>query len=169
MLLSKASADDSSPNGAGKSTTISVIRGDILPSNNGGQVYIEGINVLRQPAIARQHLGVCPQFDATDQLTVLEHLRFYARVRGVPDVGANVRAVIRAVGLEAFESRMAAALSGGNRRKLSLAIALVGNPSVLLLDEPSSGMDVAAKRIMWRTLAGVVGERSIVLTTHSME
>jgi ATP-binding cassette subfamily A (ABC1) protein 3 len=60
-------------------------------------------------------------------------------------------------------------LSGGNKRKLSLGIALMGNPTVMLLDEPSSGMDVAAKRVMWRTLESVVGGRSIVLTTHSME
>lgn len=64
---------------------------------------------------------------------------------------------------------MAAKLSGGNKRKLSLAIALMGNPSVLLLDEPSSGMDVCAKRVMWRTLASVLPGRSLVLTTHSME
>lgn len=64
---------------------------------------------------------------------------------------------------------MAAKLSGGNKRKLSLGIALMGNPTVLLLDEPSSGMDAASKRVMWRTLASVVPGRSLVLTTHSME
>jgi ATP-binding cassette subfamily A (ABC1) protein 3 len=104
-----------------------------------------------------------------DQMTVLEHLRFYARVRGVPDIEHNVHAVIEAVGLQAFSSRMAAKLSGGNKRKLSLGIALIGNPTVLLLDEPSSGMDAAAKRIMWKTLASVVPGRSLLLTTHSME
>jgi len=64
---------------------------------------------------------------------------------------------------------MAAKLSGGNKRKLSLGIALIGNPTVLLLDEPSSGMDAAAKRVMWKTLAAVVPGRSLLLTTHSME
>src|SRR5271169_3780867 len=78
---------------------------------------------------------------AMDTLTVTEHLQFYARVRGVSDVEHNVRAVIQAVGLQNYTSRMAAQLSGGNKRKLSLAIALMGNPAVLLLDEPSSGMD----------------------------
>merc|ERR1711977_756619 len=107
--------------------------------------------------------------DAMDQMTVVEHLQFYARVRGVPDVEHNVREVIRAVGLESFSSRMAAKLSGGNKRKLSLGIALIGNPTVLLLDEPSSGMDAAAKRVMWKTLAAVVPGRSLLLTTHSME
>jgi len=159
------------PNGAGKSTTISVIRGDIKASNNGGEVYIENIPISQKRASARQHLGVCPQFDAMDLLTCEEHLRFYARIRGlrVADVDHNVKAVIQAVGLQAFQTRMGASLSGGNKRKLSLGIALMGNPTVLLLDEPSSGMDVAAKRVMWKTLASVVAGRSIVLTTHSME
>ncbi|KAL9101737.1 MAG: hypothetical protein Q9163_003035 [Psora crenata] len=157
------------PNGAGKSTTISLIRGDILPSHNSGEIFVEDIPISKRRAAARNHLGVCPQADACDQMTVLEHLRFYARVRGVPDIEHNVKEIIRAVGLGPFQQRMAAKLSGGNKRKLSLAIALTGNPSVLLLDEPSSGMDVCAKRIMWRTLASVVPGRSLVLTTHSME
>lgn len=157
------------PNGAGKSTTISLIRGDILPSHTSGEIYVEDIPISKRRADARHHLGVCPQVDACDQMTVLEHLRFYARVRGVDDVEHNVREVIRAVGLGPFQHRMAFALSGGNKRKLSLAIALMGNPSVLLLDEPSSGMDVCAKRVMWKTLASVVPGRSLVLTTHSME
>ncbi|CAF9920930.1 MAG: hypothetical protein ALECFALPRED_001670 [Alectoria fallacina] len=157
------------PNGAGKSTTISLIRGDILPSHTSGEIYVEDIPISKRRADARHHLGVCPQVDACDQMTVLEHLRFYARVRGVDNVEHNVREVIRAVGLGPFQHRMAFALSGGNKRKLSLAIALMGNPSVLLLDEPSSGMDVCAKRVMWKTLASVVPGRSLVLTTHSME
>ena len=157
------------PNGAGKSTTISLIRGDILPSHTSGEIYVEDIPISKRRAAARNHLGVCPQVDACDQMTVLEHLRFYARVRGVDNVEHNVREVVRAVGLEPFQLRMAAKLSGGNKRKLSLGIALMGNPSVLLLDEPSSGMDVCAKRVMWRTLASVVPGRSLVLTTHSME
>lgn len=157
------------PNGAGKSTTISLIRGDIQPSSKGGEIFVENISVAKHRAAARSHLGVCPQFDAMDQMTVLEHLRFYAQIRGVPDVEHNVREVIRAVGLSPYSSRMAAKLSGGNKRKLSLGVALMGNPTVLLLDEPSSGMDAAAKRVMWRTLASVVPGRSLVLTTHSME
>ncbi|KAL2063822.1 hypothetical protein VTL71DRAFT_5627 [Oculimacula yallundae] len=157
------------PNGAGKSTTISLIRGDIQPSKNGGNIFVENIEINEHRAQARSHLGVCPQYDAMDQMTVVEHLQFYARVRGVPDIEHNVQEVIRAVGLQAFSSRMAAKLSGGNKRKLSLGIALIGNPTVLLLDEPSSGMDAAAKRVMWKTLAAVVPGRSLLLTTHSME
>ncbi|ETS74227.1 hypothetical protein PFICI_14093 [Pestalotiopsis fici W106-1] len=157
------------PNGAGKSTTISLIRGDIQPSRNGGDVLVENTSVSKRRAAARSHLGVCPQFDAIDSMTVEEHLKFYAKVRGISDVNRNVHAILHAVGLAAFSKRMAFALSGGNKRKLSLGIALMGNPSVVLLDEPSSGLDAAAKRIMWKTLGHIVPGRSILLTTHSME
>ncbi|KAL7934249.1 P-loop containing nucleoside triphosphate hydrolase protein [Trichoderma chlorosporum] len=157
------------PNGAGKSTTISLIRGDIAPSRNGGDVFIENVSITKRRAAARANLGVCPQFDAIDNMTVSEHLRHYSRLRGISDIDHQVPAVIRAVGLEAYADVMAHTLSGGNKRKLSLGIALTGNPPVILLDEPSSGLDAAAKRIMWRTLESIVPGRSILLTTHSME
>ncbi|EGR49049.1 uncharacterized protein TRIREDRAFT_61074 [Trichoderma reesei QM6a] len=157
------------PNGAGKSTTISLIRGDLKPDLNGGDVFINNVSVARHLPAARANLGVCPQIDALDQMTVREHLEFYARIRGVSNVEHNVSAVLQAVGLGAFSTRMAAKLSGGNKRKLSLGIALMGNPGVLLLDEPSSGLDAASKRVMWRTLEATVPGRSILLTTHSME
>lgn len=157
------------PNGAGKSTTISLIRGDIQPSRRGGDILVDNISVIRHRAQARSRLGVCPQFDAMDTMTVAEHLDFYAKVRGISHPQHNVEAVMQSVGLEPYADRMAAKLSGGNKRKLSLGIALMGNPSVLLLDEPSSGMDAASKRVMWKTLESVVPGRSLVLTTHSME
>jgi len=157
------------PNGAGKSTIISLIRGDLSPTGRDSQVLVQDVSVAKHRAQARSYLGVCPQFDAMDAMTVYEHLHFYARIRGVEDPRHNVTRVIRAVGLQQYANRMAAKLSGGTKRKLSLAIALMGNPSVLLLDEPSSGMDAASKRVMWKTLASVVPGRSIVLTTHSME
>ncbi|KAI9658038.1 MAG: hypothetical protein M1821_002698 [Bathelium mastoideum] len=157
------------PNGAGKSTTISLIRGDIRPSGRSGDIFVENTSIISHRAAARNHLGVCPQFDAIDQMTVVEHLRFYAMARGVADVAHNVAEIVDAVGLAPFRHRMAAKLSGGNKRKLSLGIALMGNPSVLLLDEPSSGMDAAAKRVMWQTLSAVTAGRALVITTHSME
>ncbi|TKA83060.1 hypothetical protein B0A55_00924 [Friedmanniomyces simplex] len=157
------------PNGAGKSTTIGLIRGDTRPSEGQSDILIEDTSIISHRAAARSNLGVCPQFDAMDQMTAIEHLRFYARARGVPNVEHNVEQVLHAVGLAPFKSRMAGKLSGGNKRKLSLGIALIGNPSVVLLDEPSSGMDAASKRVMWRTLRAVSAGRSLVLTTHSME
>lgn len=112
---------------------------------------------------------MCPQFDALDLLTVREHLFFYARCKGVADVKGDVEWAMRKVGITAHASKMASKLSGGNKRKLSLAIALLGNPPVLLLDEPSSAMDAASKRVLWKTLEAVSPGRSVLITTHSME
>lgn len=155
------------PNGAGKSTTISLIRGDLAPTK--GDVLVEQTSVSQNRTLARANMGVCPQFDAIDAMTTQEHLEHYARLRGILDVPRQVDAVISAVGLEQYRDTMAAALSGGNKRKLSLGMALTGNPKVILLDEPSSGLDAAAKRIVWKVLQTVTAGRSILLTTHSME
>ncbi len=144
-----------------------MLRGEVRPDS--GSLYIISHPLSTALEDARSHLGVCPQHDALDQMTVLSHLRFYAGIRGVSNIESNVQNLVRAVGLEPFKDRMANKLSGGNKRKLSLAIALVGNPEVLLLDEPSSGMDPLAKRSMWKTLSRFVPHRSILLTTHSME
>jgi ATP-binding cassette subfamily A (ABC1) protein 3 len=157
------------PNGAGKTTTLSLIRGNIHPSSRESDVLVGGASIRRNQLAARRQLGVCPQFDTTDYMTVTEHLSFYARVRGVQDIDTNVSRVIQAVGLSAYKTRRAGKLSGGNQRKLSLATSIIGNPSVLLLDEPSTGMDAVAMRIMWRAINSIKTGRAILLTTHSME
>jgi ABC-type multidrug transport system ATPase subunit len=146
-----------------------MIRGDIRPSTKISRIYIAGHSILDSPIAARANLGVCPQFDSADVLTVTETLRFFAKTRGVKEVDHNVRTVIEACGLEAWAHQLAQKLSGGTKRKLSLAVALVGNPRVLVLDEPSSALDANAKRNMWRTLQTVGKGRAVVLTTHSME
>lgn len=112
---------------------------------------------------------MCPQFDALDMLTVREHLVFYARCKNVPDINNQVDQVMDLVGITPHAGKMAAKLSGGNKRKLSLAIALLGNPPVLILDEPSSAMDASSKRVLWKTLQAVAPGRSVLITTHSME
>lgn len=150
-------------------STISLVRGDVRPDHHGGDVFVEGVSVQSHRAEARHHLGVCPQFDAMDSMTLLEHLRFYAKARGVPNPDQNINTIISAMSLEPYRHRLAHKLSGGNKRKLSLAIALIGNPAVLLLDEPSSGMDAASKRLLWRTLEDVSKGRAMLITTHSME
>jgi len=98
----------------------------------------------------RASVGVCPQFDVLfAELSALEHLRFYAALRGLSGAAleAEVAWLARHLDLGLHASKPAGALSGGNRRKLSVAIALVGSPAVLVLDEPSTGMDPAAKRL----------------------
>jgi ATP-binding cassette subfamily A (ABC1) protein 3 len=157
------------PNGAGKSTLISMIRGDITPSNASSAIAIAGHSILTSPTVARANLGVCPQFDSADALTINETLRFFAKIRGVSHIEHNVATVIAACGLAAWKNQLAHKLSGGTKRKLSLAVALVGNPRVLVLDEPSSALDANAKRTMWKCLQNVSKDRAVVLTTHSME
>jgi ATP-binding cassette subfamily A (ABC1) protein 3 len=157
------------PNGAGKSTIISMIRGDIKPSTSCSQISIANHNILTNPTNARSHLGVCPQFDSADILTVHETLTFYARVRGVQNVAHNVSTVLSSCGLTPFAHALAQSLSGGTKRKLSLATALIGSPSVLILDEPSSALDANAKRTLWKCLQTMSKNRAVVLTTHSME
>ena len=157
------------PNGAGKSTIISMIRGDIRPSTSASAIDIAGHSILTHAVAARASLGVCPQFDSADVLTVRETLRFFAKTRGVQDIDHNVSTVIAACGLEEWEMQLAQKLSGGTKRKLSLAVALVGNPRVLVLDEPSSALDANAKRTLWRCLQTIAKGRAVVLTTHSME
>ncbi|KAK0217586.1 hypothetical protein EDD85DRAFT_990713 [Armillaria nabsnona] len=159
------------PNGAGKTTTFNVIRGDVTPDR--GDVYISGESVVHHPRRARFALGVCPQFTAIDsQLTVREHLEIYGRLKGLgkgSELMNNVDSLLKATALAAYADRLASKLSGGNQRKLSLAIALIGNPAVVLIDEFSTGVDAKMKRDMWKTLRNVVVGKAVMITTHSME
>lgn len=137
-------------NGAGKSTTFKSLTRDIVPSS--GEISIAGYNVLNEFGEARKLIGYCPQHDAIFPLmTCAEHLRFYAVIKGVP---ANrrqdiVEDCINQLNLSEHRDKPAGTLSGGNKRKLSVAIAIIGNPPIILLDEPSAGMDPEARRFMW--------------------
>lgn len=158
------------PNGAGKTTSVELLRGELKPDS--GRIYLRDVDVTGQARQLTQSIGVCPQFDALDLLTTRQHLEFYARIKGISGaaVRANADIAMARVGLTPHATKQAAKLSGGNRRKLSLAIALMGDPAVLILDEPSSAMDAAAKRKMWKVLAEEIAPgRSVLLTTHSME
>lgn len=154
-------------NGAGKTTVINLIRSELKPDF--GSITLDDISVLKQPHKTRLQMGVCPQDDAIDNLTVRQTLDFYATVKGLRNVAGNVEKVLTALNINVFEHVEVKDLSGGTRRKLSVAIALLGNPRILLLDEPSTGQDAGAKRILWRALKNVSANRAILLTTHSME
>ncbi|XP_042106386.1 phospholipid-transporting ATPase ABCA7 isoform X10 [Ovis aries] len=158
-------------NGAGKTSTFRMVTGDMLPS--GGEAILEGHSVAQELAAAHRRMGYCPQSDAIfELLTGREHLELYARLRGVPEaqVAQTASYGLARLGLPQYADQPAGTYSGGNKRKLATAVALVGDPALVFLDEPTTGMDPAARRFLWNSLLAVVREgRSVVLTSHSME
>lgn len=160
-------------NGAGKTTTLSILSGEFPPTS--GTAFIDGCDISLDQSKIRRKIGYCPQFDALlELLTVREHLELYARIKGIPQDSLEgvVRSKMKQLDLVNFENKAAGSLSGGNKRKLSVAIALIGEPSIVFLDEPSTGMDPVARRFMWEVISRVSTQDakcSIILTTHSME
>ncbi|XP_028998112.1 phospholipid-transporting ATPase ABCA1-like [Betta splendens] len=158
-------------NGAGKTTTFKMLTGDIPASS--GEAFLNGYSIRTEMRDVHQNLGYCPQFDAiNDLLTGREHLEFYARLRGVPEKEVAMVAEwgIQKLGLVRYSNKPAGTYSGGNKRKLSTAMALIGCPPVIFLDEPTTGMDPKARRFLWDCILSVIKEgRSVILTSHSME
>lgn len=159
-------------NGSGKTSTLKILTGLTAPSY--GNATIGGYNVSTEQSKARKLIGYCPQFDSLlDLLTVAEHLELYAKIKGIPsrNVSSAVDTKIKEFDLNIYRNILSKNLSGGNKRKLCAAISLLGNPQVIFLDEPSTGMDPFARRKMWDVIANVTksGNSSVVLTTHSME
>uniref|UniRef100_A0A673I3E0 P-type phospholipid transporter n=1 Tax=Sinocyclocheilus rhinocerous TaxID=307959 RepID=A0A673I3E0_9TELE len=158
-------------NGAGKTTTFKMLTGDSVVTS--GEAYLAGKSVLTEIDEVHQNMGYCPQFDAiNDLLTGREHLEFYAILRGVPEKEVCEVADwgIRKLGLMKYVDKAAGSYSGGNMRKLSTAMALIGGPPVVFLDEPTTGMDPKARRALWNCILSIIKEgRSVVLTSHSME
>jgi len=140
-----------------------------------GNASIVGHAVPAELEEARNYIGYCPQFDALlENLTAKEHLFLYAAIKGIPHQLRQrfVEKQLREMNLKQYENICAGTYSGGNKRKLSVAIAMIGNPPVVFLDEPSTGMDPEARRFMWNVISRISKERklsSVILTTHSME
>ncbi|CBZ40948.1 uncharacterized protein, partial [Leishmania mexicana MHOM/GT/2001/U1103] len=157
-------------NGAGKTTTISILCQEIHPT--AGRASICGNDIVMESREALRCIGYCPQFDAClDLLTVEEHLELYAGVRAISYNCRKrvVEGLLALCELTNYKHTLAHALSGGNRRKLSVAISLIGGPRVVFLDEPSAGMDPVARRGMWTAIEAVADNSSVVLTTHHLE
>ncbi|KAF0872871.1 ABCA4 protein, partial [Crocuta crocuta] len=167
-------------NGAGKTTTFKMLTGDTTVTS--GDATIAGKSILTNISDVHQSMGYCPQFDAVDDLlTGREHLYLYARLRGVPadEIERVANWSIQSLGLSLYADRLVGTYSGGNKRKLSTAIALIGCPPLVLLDEPTTGMDPQARRMLWNTIVSIIrGGRAVtgVLPTphflspaHSME
>uniref|UniRef100_A0A8C2KTR9 ABC transporter domain-containing protein n=1 Tax=Cyprinus carpio TaxID=7962 RepID=A0A8C2KTR9_CYPCA len=158
-------------NGAGKTTTFKMLTGDISPT--AGDAFLNGYSIRSDLQLVQQNMGYCPQFDAIDELlTGREHLEFYARLRGVPEKEVSMVAEwgVQKLGLVKYSEKSAGTYSGGNKRKLSTAIALIGCPPLVFLGEPTTGMDPKAPRFLWDCILSVIKEgRSVILTSHSME
>ncbi|XP_070193926.1 phospholipid-transporting ATPase ABCA3-like [Littorina saxatilis] len=158
-------------NGAGKTTTLKMLTGDVMVTS--GDAFVRQYSIKTDIKKVQANMGYCPQFDALiDQMTGRETLTMYARLRGVPssNIKRIVNNLISLLMLEPHADKLTLHYSGGNKRKLSTAIALVGGPAVIVLDEPSSGMDPGARRQLWNVLSQVrASGRTLILTSHSME
>eukprot|EP01083_Nonionella_stella_P193084 713453_1 len=156
-------------NGAGKTTTLATLTGERYPSS--GSAFIAQYSISNQLQ-CRRYVGYCPQFDAIfDLLTAKEHLKFYAMIKGLRGAEADeqVNVLLSALNLTKYRNRRAGTYSGGNKRKLSVAMAMIGNPPVIFLDEPSTGVDPVSRRFMWEFISTTMAGRCVILTTHSME
>ncbi|PNJ09777.1 ABCA2 isoform 15 [Pongo abelii] len=158
-------------NGAGKTSTFKMLTGD--ESTTGGEAFVNGHSVLKELLQVQQSLGYCPQCDALfDELTAREHLQLYTRLRGISwkDEARVVKWALEKLELTKYADKPAGTYSGGNKRKLSTAIALIGYPAFIFLDEPTTGMDPKARRFLWNLILDLIKTgRSVVLTSHSME
>lgn len=158
-------------NGAGKTTFIKILTGELKPTS--GNAYINGYNVVKEELKARLNLGYCPQFDyLSENMTVEETLTLFANLRGLDSKKINkiVQDFIQIFNLNEFKKQFIDKLSGGNKRKVSAAIGFIGMPSLVILDEPTCGMDPVARRYLWSVIKRCVDlGTTVLLTTHSMD
>ncbi|MCI0404169.1 MAG: ABC transporter ATP-binding protein [Acidobacteria bacterium] len=154
------------PDGAGKTTTFRMLAG-VLPPDDGTAV-VAGFDVRLDPEGVKHHISYMPQrFGLYEDLTVDENIRFYADLFGVRRVDREARAVplLRAAGMSQFRSRLAGKLSGGMKQKLGLVCALIHRPTVVLLDEPTTGVDPVSRRDFWAILYSMLSEGVTIVTS----
>ncbi|XP_054549775.1 phospholipid-transporting ATPase ABCA3-like isoform X2 [Talpa occidentalis] len=157
-------------NGAGKSTAIAILSG-LYPATS-GEVYVDGYDISKQMIQIRKNIGICPQKDLFfNYLTVSEHLYFYCVIKGVPPKKrpTEIDSMLRTFNLLEKSNEFSSTLSGGMKRKLSIIIALIGGAKVVILDEPTSGMDPVSRRTTWNLLQNYKQDRAILMTTHHMD
>jgi ABC-2 type transport system ATP-binding protein len=155
-------------NGAGKTTTIKMLSGLILPSS--GNIKIENMDMKKDVFKIKELLNVSPQETAiAPNLTVKENLEFMAGVYQIQNKDKKINDVIKQFKLDEVLNKKAKTLSGGWQRKVSIAISLINDPKILFLDEPTLGLDVIARKELWKVIEGLKGKITIILTTHYME
>lgn len=157
-------------NGAGKTTTIRMLTGLLPP--DGGDAELLGSSIVSEPGVMKMWTAVSPQESAiAPNLTVEENLRLMAGIYAMEKDYARekIPEIMAAFGLDEYAKKRARTLSGGWQRRLSIAMALVTEPRILFLDEPTLGLDVLARRELWAIIQGLKGKVTIILTTHYME
>nr|XP_020039050.1 ATP-binding cassette sub-family A member 5 isoform X2 [Castor canadensis] len=158
--------------GTGKSTLMNILCGLCPPSDGFASIYGHRVSEIDEMFEARKMIGICPQLDIHfDVLTVEENLSILASIKGIPanNIIQEVQKVLLDLDMQAIKDNQAKKLSGGQKRKLSLGIAVLGNPKVLLLDEPTAGMDPCSRHIVWNLLKYRKSNRVTVLSTHFMD
>jgi lipooligosaccharide transport system ATP-binding protein len=159
------------PNGAGKTTTLRLCLG--LTDPDAGEVALIGHSVPQDARAARRRIGVVPQFDNLDpDFTVRENLRVFGRYFDIPDavLTARIPDLLEFAGLASRADTRIQTLSGGMKRRLTLARALVNDPELLFLDEPTTGLDPQARHVIWERLRNLLKQgKTLLLTTHFME
>ncbi len=159
------------PNGSGKTTTIRMLCGLLGPSE--GTAVVAGIDVRVAPEQIRQRIGYMSQrFGLYEDLTVAENLDFYGGIYGLREPGraARIAEVVGFLGLDRRLGQLAGQLSGGWKQRLALGCALLHRPAVLFLDEPTAGVDPAARRDFWRTIRDLAAQvTTVIVTTHYMD
>ena len=156
------------PDGAGKTTTMRMLAGVLTPSS--GSAAVAGFDVVRDPERVKHHISYMSQrFGLYEDLTVNENIQFYARIFGVSSADRERRAstLLEAADMSPFRKRLAGKLSGGMKQKLGLICALIHRPQVILLDEPTNGVDPVSRRDFWRILYSLLGENVAILISTS--
>ena len=157
-------------NGAGKTTALKIMAG--MHESSSGIGLVAGFDVEAERIEVYNNLGNCPQFDCVwDNQSVCRHLEFYARLKGIKDPTKAAKEIAVAVGLGERDvyTRRAASLSGGMRRRLSIAMSLLGSPNVVFLDEPTTGLDPSTRNEIWGLVSSfATPERAVIITTHMM-
>ena len=157
-------------NGAGKTTIIKML--SCLTKPTSGEAFIYGKSVIKEPTEVKQLIGISPQENsAAAKLTVEENLRFMCGIYGIDKAKTeeNVEKIIKQFSLEEYRDRLAGKLSGGWQKRLSIAMALITEPKILFLDEPTLGLDVMARRELWTIIENLKGKMTIIVTTNYLE